>query len=55
MLPKAYPWNSITRDSTVVDVGGGTGHVMMSVMKQFPHIRVIVQDVESAIAVGKQV
>jgi hypothetical protein len=54
-VPRSYPWESLGKDATVVDVGGGTGHIMMAVLRKFPQLKVVVQDVESAISVGKRV
>lgn len=54
-VPRSYPWESLGKDATVVDVGGGTGHIMMAVLRQFPQLKIVVQDVESAISVGKRV
>lgn len=39
----------------MVDVGGGTGHIMMAVLRRFGNLKVIVQDVESAVNVGRRV
>jgi hypothetical protein len=54
-VPRSYHWGNLGKDATVVDVGGGTGHIMMAVLRKFPNLKVIVQDVESAINVGKRV
>ena len=54
-VPRSYPWESLGKDATVVDVGGGTGHIMMAVLRKFPQLKIVVQDVESAVSVGKRV
>jgi hypothetical protein len=54
-VPRSYPWDSLGKDAIVVDVAGGTGHITMAVLRKFPQLKVIVQDVESAIDVGKRV
>jgi ubiquinone/menaquinone biosynthesis C-methylase UbiE len=54
-VPRSYPWDALRHDATVVDVGGGTGLIMMAVIKSFPHLKLVVQDVESAIDEGRKV
>ena len=49
-----YPWVSVPQGSTVCDVGGGNGHVMLELLRSHPHLKVIVQDLESALADGKK-
>ena len=47
MLRQAYPWASLPSDTTICDVGGGTGHVMLSLCKSFPALKIVVQDLSS--------
>jgi len=54
-VPRSYPWNKLPQDALVVDVGGGTGHIMMAVLKKYPHLKLVVEDVESATTIGKKV
>lgn len=54
-VPRSYPWASLPKDAVVVDVGGGTGHITMAVLRKYPHLKLVVQDVESAITIGKKV
>jgi len=54
-VPKSYPWDSLPNDSTIVDVGGGIGHVMLALLRKFPHLKAIVQDMEAAVSMGKMV
>ena len=54
-VPRSYHWDQLGKGATVVDVGGGTGHIMMAVLRKFRDLKVIVQDVESAVNVGKRV
>ena len=54
-VPRSYPWDTLPKDAVLVDVGGGTGHITMAVLKKYPHLKLVVQDVESAVNVGKKV
>lgn len=44
--PQGFPWDSITEDSMVVDVGGGLGAPAMVLARNHPHLHLIVQDRE---------
>jgi len=46
---KAFPWESLSPGSTVVDYGGGNGHVTLNVLKAFPQLKVVVQDLPPVI------
>lgn len=54
-VPRSYPWASLPKDAVLVDVGGETGHITMAVLRKYSHLKLVVQDVESAITVGKKV
>jgi hypothetical protein len=54
-VPRSYPWGILGKDATIVDVGGGTGHIMMAVLRKFPQLKIVVQDMEAAVDVGKRV
>ena len=54
-VPESYPWESLGKNATIVDVGGGTGHILMPVLRQFPQLKLVVQDLEAAISVGHKV
>ncbi|VUC28458.1 unnamed protein product [Clonostachys rosea] len=41
-LRDSYDWNTLK--GTVVDVGGGSGHVSVSLAQNFPHLNFVVQD-----------
>ncbi|KAJ7487261.1 S-adenosyl-L-methionine-dependent methyltransferase [Mycena galericulata] len=53
MLPKVYPWANLPTDTVVCDVGGGNGHVTVDLVKKFPHLKVIVQDLPSVVEEGR--
>ena len=40
----AFGWYELPPGATIVDVGGGTGHVMLDLAEKFPHLTYIVQD-----------
>jgi len=48
----SYDWNSIKKDSLVVDVGGGIGSATIPLAKTFPHLRYVVQDRASVVPEG---
>lgn len=43
-LASAFPWGSSGNELTVIDVGGGLGHVSQALVAHNPNIRCIVQD-----------
>ncbi|KAH7115008.1 O-methyltransferase-domain-containing protein [Dendryphion nanum] len=43
-LRDEYTWGSLTSGS-IVDVGGGSGHISISLAREFPHLNFIVQDI----------
>ncbi|KAF9479526.1 S-adenosyl-L-methionine-dependent methyltransferase [Pholiota conissans] len=53
MLPKSYAWESVPVDSTICDVGGGNGHAMLGLVKKFPQLKVILQDLPAVVQQGR--
>lgn len=49
-VPLAYKWQDV---DTVVDIGGGTGHVAVTLAKAFPQLNIIVEDRAKSIAEAK--
>lgn len=41
-----FDWNSLAKDSLVVDVGGGVGAQSLTLAQKFPHLRFAIQDRE---------
>ncbi|KAI1028639.1 hypothetical protein LB503_002644 [Fusarium chuoi] len=37
-----FPWQRL--EGTVVDIGGGSGHILMALAREFPNLKFIVQD-----------
>lgn len=50
-----YPWQSLPSGTTICDVGGGNGHAMLNLLKAFPHLRAVVQDLKAAVEDGQEV
>lgn len=51
----AFDWNSLPKQSLVVDVGGGIGTSALKLAKTFPDLRIVVQDIPNVIKEGQQV
>ncbi|KAJ6619669.1 S-adenosyl-L-methionine-dependent methyltransferase [Mycena sp. CBHHK59/15] len=54
MLPKVYPWGSLPAETVFCDVGGGKGHAAIELLKVFPQLKVVVQDLPTVAAEGKK-
>ena len=52
-LGDVFPWDTLR--GTVVDVGGGSGHVSIALARRFPHLSFRVQDSEKMLAQGRRV
>lgn len=51
---QAFPWGSLPNGSTLVDYGGGNGHVSLNISKAFPQLKVVVQDLSPVIAQAEE-
>ncbi len=51
----AYAWDQVPRDAIICDVGGGNGHAMLGLIKEYPHIKVVLQDLPAVVQQGKDV
>jgi ubiquinone/menaquinone biosynthesis C-methylase UbiE len=54
MLPKVYNWDEVSADSTLCDVGSGNGHVTMALVKEFPKIKLVLQDKPVVMEQGRE-
>ena len=52
-LGDVFPWDTLR--GTVVDIGGGSGHVSIALARRFPHLSFRVQDSEKMLAEGRRV
>jgi len=52
-LGDVFPWDTLR--GTVVDVGGGSGHISIALARRFPHLSFRVQDSEKMLAQGRRV
>lgn len=50
-----YDWSQLPAGSKIVDVGGGIGHVSLTIAKHYPHLRVVNQDLSQPIEISKAV
>ncbi|KAE8422574.1 O-methyltransferase-domain-containing protein [Aspergillus pseudocaelatus] len=49
LVEEMFDFSSLPEGSTVVDVGGGRGHLSRRVSQKYPHLRFIVQDLPAVI------
>lgn len=52
-LFEAYDFSTLGPSATLVDIGGAQGPVSLALVKRFPSLKCIVQDLPEAIAAGK--
>ncbi|KAL0059267.1 hypothetical protein AAF712_013991 [Marasmius tenuissimus] len=51
---KAYDWQKLPAGSLVVDVGGGIGSVTHNIIKSYPDLKFVVQDLPGVVEDGKK-
>ncbi|KAI0535678.1 S-adenosyl-L-methionine-dependent methyltransferase [Xylaria digitata] len=51
-LRDCFPWGNLR--GTVVDIGGGSGHISMTLAKLFPHLKFVVQDQNEMLIEGQK-
>jgi O-methyltransferase domain len=44
-----FPWQDFPQDAKIVDVGGGDGATLLPLLKTFPHLRGVLQDLEGPV------
>ncbi|KAJ7634568.1 S-adenosyl-L-methionine-dependent methyltransferase [Roridomyces roridus] len=49
-----YPWAALPTDTVVCDIGGGYGHNTIDLLKDFPQLKIIVQDLPEVIEEGRK-
>ncbi|TFK96572.1 S-adenosyl-L-methionine-dependent methyltransferase [Pterulicium gracile] len=50
----AFPWETLAKDTTVCDVGGGFGAFSLPLSKKHPHLQITLQDMEGPIEHAKK-
>ena len=50
---EGYDWARLGTGATVVDVGGGNGHISIALAKAYPSLKFVVQDLPDAVNAGK--
>jgi 16S rRNA G1207 methylase RsmC len=50
-----YPWGSLPAGTSICDFGGGNGHIAARLLKAFPHLKFVLQDLSSVVEQGKEV
>lgn len=56
LIPKvAFDWETLPKDSVVVDVGGGVGAASMPLARKYDHFKLVVQDRPPVVEEGKKV
>ncbi|KAJ7618676.1 S-adenosyl-L-methionine-dependent methyltransferase [Roridomyces roridus] len=55
LLSQAYPWALLPTDAVVCDVGGGYGHITIDLLKEFPQLKIVIQDLPAVIKEGKKI
>ncbi|KAL8790012.1 MAG: hypothetical protein Q9195_006561 [Heterodermia aff. obscurata] len=50
---EGYDWARLGTGATVVDVGGGNGHISIALAEAYPSLKLVVQDLPDAVNAGK--
>ena len=51
----AYPWGELPYNTTICDIGSGSGHIPLSILKTFPSLKAIMQDLPPVLEDAKEV
>jgi hypothetical protein len=51
-LSDGYPWVGLGQQATVVEIGGGYGHISIVFARRYPSLRCVVQDRPEIVAAG---
>lgn len=51
----AYAWDQVPADSSICDIGGGNGHAMLGLVKEFPRLKIVLQDLPAVVQQGRDV
>lgn len=50
-----FPWKDLPKGTTVCDVGGGVGAILLRLAKAYPHLRFTLHDAEPVLQHAQQV
>ncbi|KAJ7491683.1 O-methyltransferase [Mycena galericulata] len=53
LILEGFDWGVLPQGGIIVDVGGGIGHLSLTIAKRYPHLRVVTQDLGSPIKLSK--
>lgn len=53
-LISGYAWDSVPKDGVVVDVGGSEGGAAIALAEAFPHLKLVVQDLQNNVDRGQK-
>jgi hypothetical protein len=54
-LGLAFPWENLLADATICNIGGGKGYLVQQILREYPHLRAVVQDLNSVIEDARKV
>ncbi|KAJ7113834.1 O-methyltransferase [Mycena epipterygia] len=54
LIFQGFDWSQLPSGGSIVDVGGGIGYLSMSIVKRYPQLRVVNQDLGPAIELSKE-
>ncbi|KAJ6476547.1 O-methyltransferase, partial [Mycena vitilis] len=53
MIFQGFDWSALPSNGTIVDVGGGIGHLSLTIAQKYPHLRIANQDLAAPIELSK--
>ncbi|KAJ7679477.1 O-methyltransferase-domain-containing protein [Mycena polygramma] len=55
LIFQGFDWSALPSNGTIVDVGGGIGHLSLTIAQKYPHLRIANQDLAAPIELSKAV
>ncbi|KAJ7202626.1 O-methyltransferase [Mycena pura] len=53
LIFQGFDWSLLPKNGIIVDVGGGIGHLSLTIAKKYPQLRVVLQDLGPPIEISK--
>ena len=50
-----YPWGNLPDGAVLCDLGGNNGYYSLQLLKSFPHLKIVLQDLPPVVEQGRQV